>query len=209
MKSTRTTLDSSRFTTMTTPPRHLTMDDLQSGLGAVRASPADDGVLEMIVRRPSVDARELVNEGRLDREQGLVGDGWRARALADDPKVDPDASTQLTLMNARVIQLIAQDRERWCLAGDQLYVDLDLSSDNLPPGTLLRVGGAVIQVSAEPHTGCRKFVSRYGLDAMKFVNSEVGRRLNLRGLNARVIEDGVVRVGDRIRKCVSSAVIGR
>lgn len=191
-----------------TPPRHLTMDELQSGLHAVRASPADDGVLEMIVRRPQVDAREAVNEAQLDRLQGVVGDGWRARALADEPHAAPDPATQLTLMNARAIQLIAQDRERWSLAGDQLFVDLDLSADNLPAGTRLRLGGAVIEVSAEPHTGCRKFVSRYGLAAMKFVNSEIGRRLNLRGLNARVIEDGVVRVGDRIRKCVSGSAGG-
>ena len=176
------------------------MDRLQAGLDSIRASPCDDGLVEMIVRRPEVDAREELAECRLDCVEGLVGDGWRARSLAEDPAAAPNTDTQLTLMNARVIQLVAQERPRWSLAGDQLFVDLDLSTANLPPGTRLRLGSAVIEVSPEPHTGCRKFVSRYGLDAMKFVNSPVGRQLNLRGLNARVVEGGTVRVGDRIRK---------
>jgi MOSC domain-containing protein YiiM len=103
-------------------------------------------------------------------------------------------------MNARVIALIAQDEDRWPLAGDQLFVDLDLSKTNLPAGTRLALGSAVIEVTAEPHTGCRKFVDRFGLDAMQFVNSEAGRRLQLRGINAKVVQGGTIRVGDLVRK---------
>ena len=103
-------------------------------------------------------------------------------------------------MSSRAAALVAGDRERWPLAGDQLYVDLDLSDENLPPGTRLALGSAVLEVTDEPHTGCKKFTARFGLDAMVFVNSPVGRALNLRGINARVVESGTVRVGDAVTK---------
>src|SRR5918997_1726577 len=102
---------------------------------------------------------------------------------------------QLNVMNSRVIALVARSRDRWPLAGDQLYLDLDLSKDNLPAGTRLALGAAVIEVTAQPHTGCKKFVERFGVEAMKFVNSEMGKRLCLRGINAKVIEPGVIRIG--------------
>ena len=107
---------------------------------------------------------------------------------------------QLTVMSTRVIDLLTGDRTAWPLAGDQLYVDMDLSLENLPAGTRLAVGEAIVEVSAQPHTGCDKFVARFGLDAMKFVNSPLGRRLNLRGINAVVIQEGDIRVGDIVRK---------
>jgi MOSC domain-containing protein YiiM len=109
----------------------------------------------------------------------------------------------LNIMNARAVALIAQDRTRWPLAGDQLFVDLDLSDDNLPPGSQIEIGTALIEVSAKPHTGCGKFVERFGVDAQKFVNSPLGRQLHLRGINARVIRAGAVRVGDRAVKRVA------
>jgi MOSC domain-containing protein YiiM len=109
---------------------------------------------------------------------------------------------QLTVMSTRAVELVAGDRERWPLAGDQLYVDLDLSGANLPPGTQLEIGDAMIEVSTQPHTGCDKFVSRFGLEAMKFVNSPLGRSLNLRGINARVVRPGRIRAGDEVRKVV-------
>jgi MOSC domain-containing protein YiiM len=107
---------------------------------------------------------------------------------------------QLNVMNARAVALVAHDRERWALAGDQLYVDLDLSTDNLPPGTRLALGTAVIEVTAQPHTGCKKFVARFGAEAVKFVNSPLGKQLRLRGMNARVVRPGVIRAGDVVRK---------
>jgi MOSC domain-containing protein YiiM len=107
---------------------------------------------------------------------------------------------QLNVMNARVIALVAQGEQRWPLAGDQLFLDLDLSAANLPAGTQLALGTAVIEVTDQPHTGCGKFVERFGVDAMQFVNSSIGRELHLRGINARVVRPGRVRAGDVVRK---------
>jgi MOSC domain-containing protein YiiM len=185
---------------MTVEVRHLTMEELQAGLDEVRQSPKTDGVLQMIVRRPSVGAREVIDAGELHPAEGLVGDTWAQRGSRRSAKGGPNPDTQLNIMNARAAQLLAQDRSRWPLAGDQLYVDLDLSGENLPAGTRLAIGSAVVEVTAEPHTGCGKFVQRFGADGMKFVNSPVGRSLNLRGINARVLQPGAIRVGDAVRK---------
>lgn len=171
---------------------HRTLEELNATLDHIRQSPKDLGRVEMIVCRPSTGDRKMLDEGRLDPSVGLAGDNWSVR------EPHPDAEIQLTLMNARAIAEIAQSKHRWPLAGDQLFVDLDLSLANLPPGTRLSVGSAVLRVSAEPHTGCRKFIARFGVDAQKFVNSVEGRRLNLRGINARVITGGVVKPGDSI-----------
>ena len=185
----------------TTPePVHLTEADLEAGFGHVLASPADGGTLEMIVRRPGVDHREVIDEGRLTFEAGLEGDTWDRRKgyVTEDGNPDPDA--QLTLTNSRFANLIAGSRDRWPLAGDQLYVDLDLSESNLPPGTRLRIGGATIEVTALPHTGCSKYRQRFGLEALKFTATPEGRSRHLRGIYARVVEPGTARVGDTIRK---------
>jgi MOSC domain-containing protein YiiM len=167
-------------------------DDLQAGLAEIMESPSLVGTVELVVRRPAEGEREVLEEGLLDAEHGLVGDRWRNK-----PK-DPD--TQLTLMNSRAIALIAGERERWALAGDQLYVDLDLSRENLPPGTRLEVGSAVVEVTDELHTGCAKFTERFGSEAIRFVNKPPGRELRLRGMYVRVVEAGTVRPGDTIRK---------
>jgi len=172
--------------------------ELEGGLAEILRSPPVEGVVELIVRRPAEGEREVLEEAVLDMDHGLVGDRWRASAHMHGEGLN--TSTQLTLMNARVIALIARDRERWTLAGDQLYVDLDLRPQNLPVGTLLALGSAVIEVTDEPHTGCAKFSGRFGSDAIRFVNSHSGRDLRLRGLNARVVEPGRVRAGDTIRK---------
>jgi MOSC domain-containing protein YiiM len=103
-------------------------------------------------------------------------------------------------MNVRATALLAQSEERWALAGDQLYVDFDLSEDNIPPGARLAIGSAVLEVSAQPHTGCKKFSARFGVEAMKFVNSPEGKRLHLRGINTRVVQAGVIHVGDAVKK---------
>jgi hypothetical protein len=180
--------------------KHLTMAELEAGLEEIRRSPKDEGVLELIVRRPQVGEREVLSEGELDVTEGLVGDTWATRGSRRSKDGLAHPEMQLNIMNARTIALVAQDRERWHLAGDQLFVDLDLSGKNLPPGTRLALGTAVIEVTAEPHTGCEKFISRFGVDAMKFVNSPIGRELNLRGINAKVVKPGVIRVQDVARK---------
>jgi len=188
--------------------RQLSAAELEAGLDEIRRAPKDQGRLELIVRRPAENEREALVSAELDVSSGLVGDNWRVRGSRHTVNpfghgggvgcADPDA--QLTLMSSRVIALVAGAKERWPLAGDQLFVDLDLSMENLPAGTRLEIGSAVIEVAAKPHTGCGKFVARYGLDALKFVNSAVGKRLRLRGLNTRVVQAGVVQVGDGARK---------
>jgi hypothetical protein len=180
--------------------KHLTMAELEAGLAAICQSPREAGVLELIVRRPQVGEREIAQEGELDLVQGLVGDNWRTRGSPRTPDGSAHPDMQLTIMNARVIALVAQAKDRWPLAGDQLFLDMDLSAANLPPGTHLTLGSAVIEVTGQPHTGCKKFVARFGLDAMRFVNSPVGEQLHLRGLNARVVRPGTIRVGDVARK---------
>jgi hypothetical protein len=180
--------------------KHLTMEELEAGLENIRRSPADGGVLDLIVRRPREDQRETLEAGQLDPQTGLEGDTWQFRSSSRTSDKTPHPEMQITLMNSRAIALIAGDKNRWPLAGDQLYVDLDLSADNLPPGTQLAVGEAVLEVSSQPHTGCAKFVARFGMEAQKFVNSPVGKQLHLRGINARVVKAGQIRVGESIRK---------
>ncbi len=185
---------------MTTTVKHLSTEELHKGLDDVRQAPKDGGTLRLIVRRPDTGERESLDEGRLDTNEGLAGDNWRARGSASTADGSADPECQITIMNARVSQLVAQDPARWHLAGDQLYVDMDISRENLPPGTRLSVGGAILEVSAKPHTGCGKFVHRFGADAMKFVNSTIGRDLCLRGINTRVIQGGAITAGDTVTK---------
>jgi hypothetical protein len=181
--------------------RHRSDQELAAGLATIRQSPADAGTVEMIVRRPAQDEREVLEEGRLTTDDGLVGDHWRARGSRSTPDGSANPECQLTLMNARLVDLLAGgDRQAWPLAGDQLYVDLDLSVENLPAGTRLAIGTAMIEVTEPPHTGCAKFSARFGSEAMRFVNSPAGRALRLRGLNARVVEPGEVRRGDAVRR---------
>jgi MOSC domain len=171
------------------------LHELESGLDEIRRSPAGDGTVELIARRPAEGERELLDEAQLDLDEGLVGDRWAS--TRPDPE---DRENQLTLMNSRAAALVAGGPDGWAIAGDQLYVDLALGYDNLPPGTRLRVGSAVIEVTAVPHTGCGKFLRRFGIDAQKLVNSPSGRELNLRGINAKVVTPGTIRRGDAIAK---------
>ncbi len=180
--------------------KHLSLEELEAGLDHIRLSPKDEGRVMLIVRRPAVDLRESVQVAEVDLEQGLVGDNWKARGNKSTPDGSANRNAQITVMNSRAVNLLAQSEERWPLAGDQLYVDMDLSDENLPPGTRLTLGTAVIEVTAQPHTGCSKFAERYGTDATKFVNSKEGKRLHLRGINTRVVQAGTVRVGDAVRK---------
>jgi MOSC domain-containing protein YiiM len=177
---------------------YLSPAELEAGLPTVRDAPSDVGVLELIVRRPAVEEREVVSEAELDLEDGLVGDNWRARGRSGGRPANDKA--QITVTSSRATALVARERERWPLAGDQLYVDFDLSAANLPPGTQLEIGSAVLEVTDDPHTGCKKYSARFGLDALLFANSDEGRSLNLRGINMRVVLPGTVRVGDTVRK---------
>lgn len=179
---------------------HRTPEQLEAGLGLIGEAPTDEGTLELIVRRPVPEEREVLDEGELDADVGLVGDGWSERPSSKTGRPNPEA--QVTVTSARATALVAggPEPDAWAPAGDQLYVDLDISEENLPAGTRLEVGEAVLEVSEVPHTGCGKYVRRFGVDAMKFVNSEVGRALRLRGLNARVVTPGTVRRGDLVRK---------
>ena len=181
--------------------KHLSMTELESALDHLRNSPKDDGVVELIVRRPRVDERELLDEAELDPVNGLIGDSWNVRGSSKTADGGPHPDMQINIMNARVADLVtAQEKDRWSLAGDQLYIDMDLSKENLPAGTRLSIGSAVLEVSPLPHTGCHKFVARFGVDAMKFVNSAVGKELCLRGINAKVVQAGVVRLGSTAKK---------
>jgi MOSC domain-containing protein YiiM len=179
---------------------HLTLEQLEAGLAHIQASPRDRGYIEAIVCRPATNKRKVLQEAELDTRQGLVGDNWLARGFRKRPDGSAHPDMQLNIMNARAIALIANDKNRWQLAGDQLFVDFDLSQDHLPIGTRLLIGDAMIEVTAEPHLGCKKFSERFGRDATLFVNSALGKQLNLRGINARVIQPGKVWVGAAIRK---------
>ena len=177
-------------------------ETVEYDINYVRQSPTDGGTLTMIVRRPAPDEREILDEGVLDRTVGLVGDSWKDRV-----KVDPDA--QLNIMNARAIEVLAADEATRALAGDQLFIDLDLSDANLPPGSRLRIGDAVIEITPKPHTGCAKFAARFGAAATRFVNTGEGKRLHLRGVCARVVEGGTVRRGDPVTKLETPRTLSR
>jgi hypothetical protein len=180
---------------------HLSKKALEQGLDSLRKSPKDAAKLDLIVRRPAENKRELLQEAELDLKLGLVGDTWHLRSSSrtSDGSAHPDM--QLNIMNSRVINLLTSgDKERWQLAGDQFFIDMDLSKENLPAGTQLALGDAIIEVTAQPHTGCDKFVERFGLEAMKFVNSKVGKELCLRGINAKVVKAGKIRLGDTVQK---------
>ena len=170
-----------------------TTEELEAHLANLSRGPRDHGTVEMIVRRPDHDQREVLEEGDLDSVDGLVGDRWSKGE-------SPNPEAQITLMNSTVIHFLAGTQDRWALAGDQLYVDLDLGISNLPTGTRLAVGSAVIEVTEPPHTGCAKFAERFGMEAARFVNSDLGRRLRLRGVNAKVIEPGTIQTGEAITR---------
>lgn len=183
-----------------------TLEELEAGLGAVRGAPDAHGRLELIVRRPAENERELLAEADLDLREGLVGDMWSVRPSPSMANGGPNPDAQVTVMNARLAELIAgPEHERWAQAGDQLYVDLDISHDNLPAGSRVAIGDAILEVTDSPHLGCGKFSRRFGVDALKLVNSETGRALRLRGLNARVVQPGAIAVGVPVRKLTGAS----
>lgn len=182
-------------------PTKTTTADLDAALDHLRAAPTDTGTLEMVVRRPDIGVRELLDEGVLDEADGLVGDNWLTRATSRAIAEGRHLDAMITVMSARMVRLLADSPDEQALAGDQLYVDLDISHDNLPAGSRIAIGdAAVLEVSAKPHAGCKKFLARFGEDAVAFVNGEVGSRMRLRGLNARLVHGGAVRPGDVVRR---------
>lgn len=180
-------------------PQHATLTELESALPEILKSPRDQGSLLLISRRPATGERELLEEASLDSELGLVGDNWKTRGSRSTPDKSAHPEMQINVMNARVVQAVARSRDRWALAGDQLYVDLDLSEENLPVGTRLEIGTAVLEITAPAHLGCGKFATRFGGDAIKFVNSHERRALRLRGVNSKVVRTGTIRHGDEIK----------
>lgn len=181
--------------------RHATAEELRAGLATVTAAPADRGVLELLVRRPAMDGREILQEGRLDPDVGLVGDNWNARTSPRTEDGSPHPDMQLNIISARVSALLADADERRALAGDQLHVDLDLSEANVPAGTRLAIGAeAIVEVTDQPHRGCVKFRDRFGAAALAFVSGPQAMALHLRGVNAKVIRAGTIRQGDEVRK---------
>ncbi len=179
---------------------HLNMYQLESGLNHILDAPKDNGIVEMIVSRPEIEAREILKIAKLDLEFGLVGDNWNARGSSSTPNNSSDIEAQITIMNSRVISLMTTSSNQWQIAGDQLYIDMDLSRNNLIPGNQIKIGTAVLEVSKKPHTGCKKFSNRFGLDALKFASSPLGRELALRGINTRIVQSGIVQTGDVVKK---------
>lgn len=180
---------------------NLTLDKLWASLEQLDPFPTDTGTIKMIVRRPESDAREEIKQGKLDITEGLVGDNWLTRGSSSTPDGSAHPEAQITLMNSSVINTITgNDQSRWELAGDQIFVDFDLSQDNLPAGSRIQIGDAILEISQKPHTGCGKFARRFGTYARKWVMSEKGKQLRLRGVNARVIQGGTININDRIQK---------
>jgi hypothetical protein len=193
----QTAIDASEAVTGRMPDRGR---DFVADLDLVRASPGEAGIVEAIVSRPGRDLRVVVDSAVLDEAEGLVGDNWRARGSSSTPDGAASPESQLMLMSTRVLAAIEPDRDRWPLAGDQLLVDFDLSIDSIPPGTRIVVGEAELEISVKPHTGCAKFSARFGSDALRWINSPEGRDARLRGVGARVVRGGTVRVGDAVRR---------
>jgi MOSC domain-containing protein YiiM len=177
----------------------LSKDRLEQKFLSLSHSPKDFGTIELIVSRPSIGERQILKTAQITKEEGLIGDNWKERNY----KGGPNLQMQITLMNSKVIEAIAGDSANWPPAGDQLFVDLDLSVDNLPVGQNLSIGSesnVILEISKIPHTGCSKFSSRYGRDAALFINASERKYLRLRGLNAKVIKSGIISVNDIIKK---------
>ena len=181
-------------------PKHLTLAELNAGLPGILASPADNGTLRAIVIRPEKKERADLDTCEISLALGTHGDHWARGCWKSTEDGQPHPDVQICLMNARCIGLIAQERANWPPAGDNLFIDMDLTPANTPPGTRLAIGSALIEITDTPHNGCASFIERYGRDACIFVNTGEGNKLRLRGIYARVVQDGRVSTGDQVVK---------
>lgn len=177
-----------------------TTKELEAKLPYIFDSPSDDGKVEMIAARPAPGERLSMRAGKLDSHLGLVGDNWKERGSRHRPDGSANPAAQVTMMNSRLARAISTDGKDWILAGDQIYVDMDLSTENLPAGSQLQIGDAIVEISEQPHTGCAKFVERFGRDALRFVNVGRGKEMRLRGVNCFVISGGEFKVGAKVKK---------
>lgn len=180
--------------------RHLSKAELAAGLPGVLESPKDNGAIEQIIVRPAANERRPVNSVAISLAGGLEGDHWAQGCWKSNESGEPHPDVQICMMNSRCIDLIAGDKSNWAPAGDNLFIDMDLTPDNLPPGTHISMGTAVLEITDTPHKGCAKFIERYGRDACVFVNVGDGDRYKLRGIYGRVVQDGVISVGDKVSK---------
>ncbi|MBL1275715.1 MAG: hypothetical protein COB30_006485 [Ectothiorhodospiraceae bacterium] len=182
------------------PPKHATLPEIKEKMDWVLAAPKDNGRVELLVVRPAVNQRETPQQVMFTPQLGVVGDNWLADCWKKRPNGESDPEVQVAIMNARMIEVLTQDKALWPLAGDQLFVDLDLSENNLAVGDRLQIGATVLEITAEPHQGCGKFKQRFGAKAMAFVNSTTGDAHRLRGVYAKIVREGMVSVLDSITK---------
>ena len=175
-----------------------TFDELEALWSAAPPPPRERGSVRLLCVRRAPSEHETPESVEVTVSEGLVGDRW-SRATAHDP--DPDS--QVTLMMAGVAELVAAAEQPLHEAGDNILVDYDISVDNLPVGSRLRIGEAVLEVSATPHTGCSKFSGRFGQDALRWVNWRYWRERRLRGVNCRVVSGGTVRLGDAVERILA------
>lgn len=185
--------------------RHLTTQEIEAGLPDVHASPKDHGELVAIFTRPAVGERRELQATEITAECGIPDDHWSKGCWKSLENGAPDPDVQISLMSSRFINLIASSRENWGLSGNNIFVDLDLTPENLPIGQKLKVGAAELVITAVPYTGCAKFIERYGRDACVYVNRGLGRDMRLRGVYGRVVKDGYIKVGDKVTKLPASS----
>ena len=192
---------------MTDPinPVHKPITELEAGFDRLLDAPRDGGVLELIVIRPVKEQRVMLAEAWLSPQEGVQGDNWAKGCWKSLPNGKPDPDVQITIMSSRLARLVmGEDKAHWALAGDQLVADFDVSEENLPVGQRLMFGEAMLEITAVPHRGCAKYRARFGDDALRFISTDAGRQMNLRGIYAKVVQVGRVRIGDAITKVASA-----